>query len=415
MALIKTKFPGIRYRQHPDRKHGVQFDKYFFIRHRVGGKEIEEAVGWSSQGITAQMAADLLSELRFNKKTGNGPRTLKEKRGLAETERQAELDRQKTKQEAAAIEKKEAMPLDELFNTHYLPYARNNKKPRSVDTEAHLFKNWISPIIGKKPLKDISVFDCERLKKRVRDGGKSDRTLEYTLAVLRQVFNVARKLKLYAGVNPLLEVEKPKFDNQKQRFLTREETELLMTALKNRNLQLYRMAMISLHAGLRAGEVFGLTWGDVDLDRGLLLLRDTKNTETRYAFMTATLRAELEIMTPGQLGDLVFTDKAGGRIRSITATWDRVITDLGFNKGIADRRLRFTFHGLRHSFASNLVSMGADLYKVQLLLGHKTQKMTIRYSHMRPDDLRAAVNQLDGFMKKPEAGQVVSIEKAENE
>jgi hypothetical protein len=84
MALIKTKFPGIRYRQHPDQKHGVQFDKYFFIRHRVEGKEVEEAVGWSSQGITAQVAANLLSELRLNKKTGNGPRTLKEKRGLAE-------------------------------------------------------------------------------------------------------------------------------------------------------------------------------------------------------------------------------------------------------------------------------------------------------------------------------------------
>jgi integrase len=409
MALIKTKFQGVRYRQHADRKHGVQFDKYFFIRHRVDGKEIEEAVGWSTQGITAQIAADILSELRLSKKTGIGPRSLKEKREIAEAERQADLARKRAEEEAEAIEKKESIPLSDIFHTHYLPYARNNKKPRSVDTESHLFKNWIDPLIGQKPLKDISVFDCERMKKRMRDSGKSDRTIEYTLAVLRQIFNVARKLKLYAGGNPLLDVEKPKFDNQKQRFLTREETEVLMAALKRRSRQLYQMAMISLHAGLRAGEIFSLTWGDVDLDRGLLMLKDTKNTETRYAFVTATLKSELAAMIPGKPSDLVFTDKYGGRIKSISPTWDRVISALGFNQGITDRRQKFTFHGLRHSFASNLVSMGTDLYKVQLLLGHKTQKMTMRYSHMKPDDLRAAVNQLDNFMKKPEDRQLMQI------
>jgi site-specific recombinase XerD len=53
---------------------------------------------------------------------------------------------------------------------------------------------------------------------------------------------------------------------------------------------------------------------------------------------------------------------------------------------------------LRHSFASNLVTIGVDLFRVQQLLGHKTPKMTLRYSHMRPDDLREAIDKMEAAM-----------------
>lgn len=412
---VKTKIPGIRYRLHPSRKHGVQPDRYYTLTYWHDGKTKTEALGWSSEGMTLDKAIETMAELKANRRTGSGPATLAERKRLADEAKQAEIDRQKAEAEAAAIEKKESIPLSDFFQEQYIPYARDNKKSRSVDTEEHLFKNWIKPAIGQKPLKDISVFDCERIKKRMRDKGKSERTVEYALAVLRQVFNFAMKVKLFAGPNPLLEVTKPKYDNQKQRFLTPEETEKLFAELKRKSLPLYRMALISLHAGLRGGEIFALTWGDLDFGRSLILLRDTKNTETRYAFMTATLKAELETMKPGKPVELVFKDKFGQRIKSISATFDRAVAKLGFNDGITDRRMKFTFHNLRHSFASNLVSMGTDLYRVQLLLGHKTQKMTQRYSHMRPDDLRAAINKLDDFMKKSETGQVVSIKEAEIE
>jgi hypothetical protein len=99
-----------------------------------------------------------------------------------------------------------------------LAHARDNKKPRSVETEEHLFKNWIDPVVGKKPLKGITAFDCERIKRLMRTKEKSDRTIEYTLAVLRQVFTWARIFKVYQGANPLLEVDKPKYDNRKQLY-----------------------------------------------------------------------------------------------------------------------------------------------------------------------------------------------------
>jgi integrase len=211
------------------------------------------------------------------------------------------------------------------------------------------------------------------------------------------------------GYNPLLDVDKPKYDNRKQRFLTGDETSLLMTSLKTRNRQLYQIAMVSLHAGLRAGEIFALTWGDMDFDRGLILLQDTKNTEKRYGFMTSALKEELMTLQTGKPAEIVFKDNSGNKIKSISHTWDRIVESLGINAGIEDRRMKFTFHGLRHSFASNLVSIGIDLFRVQQLLGHKTPKMTLRYSHMKPDDLREAIDAMDAAMKAQKKSNVIPM------
>ena len=55
--------------------------------------------------------------------------------------------------------------------------------------------------------------------------------------------------------------------------------------------QLYEMALLALHCGLRAGEIFNLTWGDVDLKEGTLLIRDSKNRTNRVAYMTEEVKA----------------------------------------------------------------------------------------------------------------------------
>ena len=183
-----------------------------------------------SAGVTLDDAIDAMAEIKGNKRTGVGPDTLAEKKTLTLEAKQADIDRLRAEQEAAAAELKENITLTVVFKSQYLPHARDNKKQISVDNEEHLFKNWINPVIGNKPLKNISAFDCERVKKRMRTSGKSDRTIEYVLAVLRQVFTFARKFKIFMGNNPVLEVDKPKYDNRKQRFLTHEETELLMLA-----------------------------------------------------------------------------------------------------------------------------------------------------------------------------------------
>src|SRR3954467_8648765 len=75
----KTIAPGIRGRDHATRKHGVRPDRYFTLRFSVGGRQMEEALGWGSAGWTRARAQEELGKLREAKRTGQGPATLRER------------------------------------------------------------------------------------------------------------------------------------------------------------------------------------------------------------------------------------------------------------------------------------------------------------------------------------------------
>ena len=89
----------------------------------------------------------------------------------------------------------------------------------------------------------------------------------------------------------------------------------------------------------------------------------------------------------------VFTAPEGGFVANLARGWYPALT----RAGIADLH----FHDLRHTFASRLVMNGVDLYRVQILMGHKTPAMTLRYAHLSPQHLRAAVATLDAPGPKP--------------
>ena len=80
---------GIRVRIHPTRRHGALPDRYFVLRYSVDGVKKQEALGWASRGWTLAKARDELAKLRAAARLGEGPVTLKEKRELARTVREA--------------------------------------------------------------------------------------------------------------------------------------------------------------------------------------------------------------------------------------------------------------------------------------------------------------------------------------
>ena len=391
---IKSKHPGIRYREHDTRRHGVgnKPDRYYTIFYKLEGKMVEEAVGGASQGMTEKKAAAMLAELQENHRRGTGPRTLKEKRGLGAAERQEQEEQDKQ----TAIE---TLTLADIFHTKYLPHTQANRRnPRSWKSEESLFRLWIGPIIGDKPLSDIAPFDLEKIKKAMTKAGRAGRSIVYALAVVRQVFNYALTNDLYTGKNPAGpagKVKRPTTDNSRTRYLSREEATALLAELAARSRDVHDMALLSIHTGMRAGEVFSLTWADVDLAGGVLLLKDTKSNKNRPAFMTEAVKAMLQARTKSAPAGLVFPARNGKKIVQASDTFNRAVDKLGLNEGITDRRQRVTFHTLRHTFASWLVESGTDIYTVQELLGHSDLKLTARYAHIGENSLRAAVQRLE--------------------
>src|SRR3954469_25154952 len=94
----KTVAPGIRVRDHESRKHGVRPDRYFTLRISVDGRQVEEALGWASEGWTLDRAQEELGKLREAKRTGKGPATLRERsKAERESEQQAREENERRK------------------------------------------------------------------------------------------------------------------------------------------------------------------------------------------------------------------------------------------------------------------------------------------------------------------------------
>ena len=393
----KTGTKGIRYRQHPTRKHGKKFDIYYAIRYQENGVRIEEGLGWASEtGMTFDKANAELSKLREAAVKGEGPVRLAEKREIEDSRKAAD----EAEQEHL---KKDAVTFDSFFTDTYLPLAKSSKKERSVEREEGLYSVWIKLAIGHLPLKEIAPFTLEKLKQNMAGKTRSPRSIEYALAVIRQVFNTAKRLGAYQGESPTTNVKHPKVDNGRMRFLTRTEAEAILAALKDKYPEVHNMTLLSLHTGLRFGEIASLTWQDVDLNKGTLTIRDAK-AGSRYAFLTEQAADMLRNRDQGKPSDYVFQG-SNGKLNRISSTYFRVVGVLKLNEGIDDPRLKICFHSCRHSYASWMIEQGADLYTVQKLLGHKTNVMTQRYAHMSENRLRDATTALGAALAKGDAGQ----------
>ncbi len=374
---MAKKFPGVREKVYKN-KAGRIVDVYYSIRYTRNGKQYEEGIGKKSEGVTPEKAYEVFKSLKMDIKTG-----------------QAFSLKDKCQQEAQKRHFEEKMTFGDFFETHYVPHIRLKNKISTIDREIILFDKWLNPAFGHIPLSRISPNSLMRLLNDLGKAGLSNRTQHYAIALTRQVFNHAIKKHLFDGNNPASRFEFKKEDNKRVRFLTKEELYKLLEALKKKSYPMYLMALLSAHCGLRAGEIFKLTWADVHLEQGVFLLKDTKNGKNRYAYMTERVFEEFFQLKPETGSQLVFKDRNGQKIKHVSRTFERTVKELNLNKGVSDRRQKVVFHSLRHTYASRLVQQGASLYETKELLGHSDIKMTMRYAHLSEAALRNAVLKLD--------------------
>ncbi|MBK7142036.1 MAG: site-specific integrase [bacterium] len=291
------------------------------------------------------------------------------------------------------IQRSPRTSLEELIGA-YLEYAKANKL--SWQRDVHSIQR-LKESFGRKLLSEITPLALETYKSS-RLKVVAPATVNRELACLKHMFTKAIQWQM-ATSNPVRMVRMLKEHNQRLRYLTNDEIQLLMNALPER---VQPVVQCALYTGMRRGELLNLKWADVDLKQRLLFVRQSKNGEKREIPIAETLLKVLNALE--RTGEYVFSFGNGNRMRSIREAFDRAVKRCGI--------LNYHFHDNRHTFASYLVMAGVDLLTVKELMGHKSITMTLRYAHLSPDHKRKAIESLDycapGHRSIPESKTNVS-------
>ncbi|OJH41107.1 tyrosine-type recombinase/integrase [Cystobacter ferrugineus] len=306
------------------------------------------------------------------------------------------------------------------FVPRFITYSENNNKHSSVVAKRQILDDHLLPAFGNMALDSIGPAEIEdfkaamrkklsrararkeaptraSLRKRKGSGVKllSLKSINNALAVLHKLLALAQEQGVIAHVPrvKLFKTEKPPFD-----FLTFEEAEHLIDAAEP---EWRTLILLALKTGLRHGELIGLQWGDVDLQRGKLKVR-----RTIWQGVTGLPKGgrERTVDLPGSAvdalkghrhlrGPYVFCQE-GGQPLTAGMTEHRLERALS-RAGITREQGFVTWHDLRHTYGSHLAMRGVPLKVIQELMGHATIEMTMRYAHLAPEARESAVQQLD--------------------
>jgi integrase len=145
---------------------------------------------------------------------------------------------------------------------------------------------------------------------------------------------------------------------------------------------------IGLHTGMRRSEQYSTEWPNVNSERRIVTIPRAKHGEKRHVPLNSVALSAFRKLLPNlERSNFVFLDMDGHAALKSNRHW--------FKDALKKAGIRnFTWHDLRHTFASRLVMAGVDLRTVQELMGHKTIQMTCRYAHLAPDHELAAVERL---------------------
>lgn len=253
---------------------------------------------------------------------------------------------------------------------------------------------------------DISAF----LAALERDG-LSAATAALKVSALRQFYSFLYE-EGHRGDNPAQLIDRPKTRRPLPKVLTIEETARLAEAASGADPRAVRLrAMVELlySAGLRVSELVGLPLSAMRKDGGVLLVRGKGGRERLAPIGGAAARAlsDYLVVRPeflpkakdGAVIDSAFLFPSRGKTGHVTAArFAQSLKDLAVKADVAPSRV--SPHVLRHAFATHLLSGGADLRAVQVMLGHADITTTQIYTHVAQDRLRDLVFTAHPLAKK---------------
>ncbi len=309
----------------------------------------------------------------------------------------------------------ENQKLGEYLDRWLADSVRGSVKAVTFESYSRLVRVHIVPALGRVKLKAISPAHLQGFYRTKLDAGLSPRTVQYIHAVLHRALKQALRWGLVAR-NVSEAVDPPRVRREEIRPLCPEQARMLLEAARDDRLE--ALYVLAIHCGLRQGELLGLKWEDVDLERGILQVRRTlsngvfttpktaksrrsvKLTESALDALRKHLKRQLkEIDRAGSLwqeNGLIFATEAGtplNRHNLGSRSFKPLLERAGLHRSTR-------FHDLRHTCATLLLSKGIHPKIVQELLGHSSVGITLdTYSHVLPGMGDGAADAMEDALK----------------
>ena len=284
-------------------------------------------------------------------------------------------------------------------------YQKEHIKARTYSRYQGLITMHIVPTLGARSITELGRKEIQDFLANQRKGGnvRNGETLSATstnmmLSVLNLAFEYACDME-YIEENPCARVRRTKAETKKKEAFTVEEQRTMETEIGRADDRRLHGILLCLYTGLRIGELLGLTWNDVDLDRGVIKITKTvyrekgENGEWRLCVDTPKTKASDRVIPlPEYITDMLRDDyenaqtpyvvenKKGERmsIRSYQYIFERLTERAGIRK--------LNFHALRHTFATRAIECGMDIKTVADIMGHKNASITLDcYAHCMLD------------------------------
>ena len=178
----------------------------------------------------------------------------------------------------------------------------------------------------------------------------------------------------YIKKNPCKEVRSLKVNNKRVRYLSDEEKPRLIQAARDIGGKFYLKVLMALTTGMRKGELDVLRWNDIDFDRGLAMLHETKNGSVRYTPIPEVTMEEVKKYR--EVGNtLIFQSTADpDKAFDFRKQWVACLKSAKIEN--------FRWHDMRHDTASTLARDGKTIKEIAEILGHKSLASTDRYTHL---------------------------------
>ena len=322
----------------------------FFIRYKRNGRSVEEKAGRSNHGWNAKKAYKMRTE---------------RKSGICAT--------------SGEIRSK-VLNKDQqhwTFSKIFAEYLRIRKELKGRENDVYRFKNYLEMEFSDKTPENVTLGDVERIMQNLQNKRLKPATVRNVLELLRRLANFAVKKKLCPGLN--FKIEMPSVENHKTESLTQDQLQKLMDVLDEElDVQVSNLVRLALFTGMRRGELFSLSWSDIDFHNKTITIRSGNNGQHSTIPLNKLAENVLIEQAQAEGGSKFVFPGRGGKKRT---ECKRPLLRIKLKAGLpADFRI---LQGLRHVYASILASSGnVELETLQALLTQKSSLMTQRYAHL---------------------------------